>query len=189
MSLRPAARARCWGSRRGGGGAGAPIAGNRQRTASRNSAAASSTLRGLHSSADPKVLFFTSACDGAQLPHPAHRWGSRCMRIPSAATARIAREKLRDYVLSLEHPVGRAKAAWLLRLGYTRAGWRTLREDLRQHLKLDASQSGPWPIRDQIHRQRPPSYAFRPDREGCFSLVRGLRYTHPEVHNHVSGER
>jgi len=34
------------------------------------------------------------------------------MKVPYAAKTVISREKLRDYVLSLAHPIGRAKAAW-----------------------------------------------------------------------------
>lgn len=57
----------------------------------------------------------------------------------SAATAVIAPEKLRDYVLSPTHPDGRAKAAYLARLGYTQADWPRLEADLREQvLSLDA---------------------------------------------------
>jgi hypothetical protein len=39
--------------------------------------------------------------------------------------------KLRDYLLSLDHPDGRAKAAYLALLGYTREHWEQLARDLR----------------------------------------------------------
>ena len=55
--------------------------------------------------------------------------------MPNADDAIVTREKLCDYLLSPTHPVGCAKAAWLARLGYTRAGWRTLQRDLRRRAK------------------------------------------------------
>ena len=51
----------------------------------------------------------------------------------SAATV-IAPEKLRDYILSPTHPDGRAKAAYLGRIGYTLANWRRLDADLREQI-------------------------------------------------------
>jgi uncharacterized protein DUF6883 len=52
----------------------------------------------------------------------------------SAAEAVIAPEKLRDYVLSPTHPDGRAKAAYLGRIGYTQSDWRLLDADLREQI-------------------------------------------------------
>lgn len=54
------------------------------------------------------------------------------MRLPAAAI--IAPEKLRDYVLSPTHPDGRAKAAYLGRIGYTQSDWRRLDADLREQI-------------------------------------------------------
>ena len=63
------------------------------------------------------------------------------MRLPNADEAVIPPEKLRDYLLSHEHPVGRFKAAFLAGLGYTREDWSALEADLRsQHLRLDAEE-------------------------------------------------
>jgi hypothetical protein len=51
--------------------------------------------------------------------------------------------KLRDYLLSLDHPDGRAKARYLALLGYTRERWEQLARDLRQQiLPLDARLMG-----------------------------------------------
>lgn len=61
------------------------------------------------------------------------------MRLPSADRAIIPSEKLRDYLLSPEHPIGRFKAAFFVSLGYTKDDWQRLEADLRsQHLVLDA---------------------------------------------------
>ncbi|MEX1253605.1 MAG: DUF6883 domain-containing protein [Dehalococcoidia bacterium] len=66
------------------------------------------------------------------------------MKLPNADQAVIAPEKLRDYLLSPRHPVGRFKAAFFARLGYTEADWAQLDADLRtQHLALDAEEAEP----------------------------------------------
>lgn len=52
------------------------------------------------------------------------------MRLPGAANAIVDRAKVRDYLLSPEHPVGRFKAAFFCALGYTRDGWERLQLDL-----------------------------------------------------------
>jgi hypothetical protein len=58
-----------------------------------------------------------------RLPHPEH------------AIAEVA--KIRDYLLSRAHPVGRFKAAFFESLGYRAADWRRLERDL-----LDLCRSG-----------------------------------------------
>lgn len=63
------------------------------------------------------------------------------MRLPNADKAIIPVEKLRDYLLSPHHPVGKFKAAFFASLGYTEEDWTKLEEDLRsQHLVLDAEE-------------------------------------------------
>ena len=66
--------------------------------------------------------------------------------IPNADRAVIDREKLRGYVLSSTHPVGRFKARFFAALGYTPDQWRQFETDLRsQHLSqaADPPESGP----------------------------------------------
>lgn len=53
------------------------------------------------------------------------------MKIPGGDRARIEPEKVRDYLLSLEHPVGRFKAAFLSKLGFSREEWPVLVARLR----------------------------------------------------------
>ena len=61
--------------------------------------------------------------------------------LPRAAGAVIAAEKLRDYVLSPTHPIGRFKAAFFVQLGYAQTDWQRLAADLRsQHLPLAAQE-------------------------------------------------
>lgn len=52
------------------------------------------------------------------------------MPIPNAIQARVGRDKVRDYLLNLEHPDGGSKAAWFHSLGYTRQEWQLLADDL-----------------------------------------------------------
>lgn len=53
-------------------------------------------------------------------------------RLPQGANAVVKRDKIRDYLLNPDHPVGRHKARrWLEIFGYTRAHSEELREDLR----------------------------------------------------------
>jgi hypothetical protein len=59
------------------------------------------------------------------------------MQIPNAERAEIAREKLTDYLLNLQHRRGAAKAKLLRSCGYSPAQWERLADDLRrQHLTL-----------------------------------------------------
>lgn len=61
------------------------------------------------------------------------------MKIPEHERAVIPPEKVQAYLLSSAHIVGRHKAAFFSRLGYTQTGWRTLERDLRRTLTLDTA--------------------------------------------------
>ena len=52
------------------------------------------------------------------------------MPIPNPNEAIAATEKVRDYLLNLEHPDGGPKAVWFHSLGYSRDEWRELAADL-----------------------------------------------------------
>jgi hypothetical protein len=52
------------------------------------------------------------------------------MIIPNAGRATIDPAKIRDYLLSDIHPVGRFKAAFFTGLGYSSDQWERLRDDL-----------------------------------------------------------
>jgi len=61
------------------------------------------------------------------------------LQIPNADRAVIDPAKLRDYLLSRTHPVGRFKAAFFLSLGYSAENWARFETDLRsQHLPENA---------------------------------------------------
>jgi hypothetical protein len=52
------------------------------------------------------------------------------MRLPGNELAVVDEAKLRDYLLSHQHAVGRFKAAFFESLGYSRAEWKRLQRDL-----------------------------------------------------------
>jgi hypothetical protein len=65
--------------------------------------------------------------------------GEFTLRLPESEKAVIDAEKLRGYLLSPSHPVGRFKAAFFSSLGYTQENWRRFEADLRQqHLTQEA---------------------------------------------------
>ncbi|MEO6486777.1 MAG: DUF6883 domain-containing protein [Thermoanaerobaculia bacterium] len=61
------------------------------------------------------------------------------MKIPNANRASVEATKLRDYLLTPSHPVGRFKAPFFAALGYSQDQWPQLEADLRsQHVLQDA---------------------------------------------------
>ena len=52
------------------------------------------------------------------------------MRLPGAEHSICDATKVQDYLLSREHPVGRAKAQFFESLGFTRAEWHALQSAL-----------------------------------------------------------
>lgn len=66
------------------------------------------------------------------------------MKLRNADRAIIEPRKLHDYLLSLAHPLGRFKAQFFAKLGYSSDTWRRLANDLReQHLTQDARTLSP----------------------------------------------
>ena len=60
------------------------------------------------------------------------------MKIPGGERPVIEEAKVRDYLLSPEHPVGRAKAQFFVPLGFERTNWSVLRDQLQQLASVDA---------------------------------------------------
>jgi len=52
-----------------------------------------------------------------------------------AAAAIVPPEKLRDYLLSPLHPIGRYKLAFFQSLGYAQSQWEVLERSIRAHLE------------------------------------------------------
>lgn len=68
------------------------------------------------------------------------------MAIPNPDRAVVDPTKLREYLLSASHPVGRFKSSFFISLGYGAARWRRLEVDLRcQHLTKSARELEPSP--------------------------------------------
>jgi hypothetical protein len=55
------------------------------------------------------------------------------VRVPGVERAVLNADKVREYLLSDAHPVGRFKAAFFSGLGYSAAGWDVLAADLMAH--------------------------------------------------------
>ena len=53
------------------------------------------------------------------------------MKLPNAERAVIDERKVRDYLLSRTHPIGRFKASFFARAGFTSADWQRLVRQLR----------------------------------------------------------
>lgn len=89
------------------------------------------------------------------------------MLLPNADSAVIEQAKLRDYLLSYTHPVGRFKARFFMALGFSADGWVELEAALRsQHLTEDAAETDSGP-HGQSYAIRAiltgPSWARRPE--------------------------
>lgn len=67
------------------------------------------------------------------------------MELPNARQAIVDPAKIRDYLLSPEHPVGRAKARFFGALGFRQVEWPLLREALLAHAFGEAELSGSGP--------------------------------------------
>ena len=65
------------------------------------------------------------------------------MKVPNADKAVIAVEKLRDYLLNVDHQRGGSKAMILVAMGYSPDEWQRLEADLRQqYLTADCEFDG-----------------------------------------------
>lgn len=62
------------------------------------------------------------------------------MKIPNADQAIIPKEKLREYLLSPSHPVGKFKAAFFKIMGYTIENWDELETAIRSIVSQDVIQ-------------------------------------------------
>lgn len=60
------------------------------------------------------------------------------MVLPNSSKAVIAPEKLRDYLLSTAHPIGRYKSLFFRTMGYDQNNWRQLEAHLRDLLSRPA---------------------------------------------------
>lgn len=66
------------------------------------------------------------------------------MELPARDRVQIEPAKVRDYLLSKAHPVGRFKAAFFEALGYSGSDWLRLDADLRQLAETGDATLGRW---------------------------------------------
>jgi len=64
------------------------------------------------------------------------------MKLPRASLATVEAAKVRDYLLSASHPIGRFKAAFFAGLGYDAADWRRLEADLLRLARSSGALAG-----------------------------------------------
>ncbi|HEX7480978.1 MAG TPA: hypothetical protein VF331_24460 [Polyangiales bacterium] len=64
------------------------------------------------------------------------------MKIPGAELAVVEPEKVRDYLVSSTHPVGKFKSVFFASLGYTEANWAELQRDLLVIVRSRAAVEG-----------------------------------------------
>jgi len=72
--------------------------------------------------------------------HISPKEATDAIKVPNASRAIIETTKLRDYLLSPSHPVGRFKAPFFAALGYSQEQWPQLEADLRAQLILHDAQ-------------------------------------------------
>lgn len=60
------------------------------------------------------------------------------MKLPNGNAAIMSPEKVRDYLLSAAHPIGRYKFTFFRSLGYQQDRWETLDRDIRALIAGDA---------------------------------------------------
>ena len=66
------------------------------------------------------------------------------MKLRNLEIAVIPPEKLRDYLLSVSHPIGRFKSVFFRSLGYEVNDYEVLEKDIRSLLVGDAEKSRVW---------------------------------------------
>ncbi len=91
------------------------------------------------------------------------------MPIPDSERAVVTVEKVRDYLLNLDHPDGGSKAVWFHSLGYVRDDWEQLADDLLEiarHCKNYDVESTPFGV-----KYKATGLVGRPDRRPDFVLT------------------
>jgi hypothetical protein len=80
-----------------------------------------------------RLLFSRRGSDGSD----------REMRLPGGAAAIVEPAKVREYLLSTSHVVGRFKARFFSEIGYAAADWERLSSDLRRVAASGDARTGP----------------------------------------------
>jgi hypothetical protein len=64
------------------------------------------------------------------------------MKLPASDSAIVDDAKVRDYLLSSTHPIGRFKARVFASFGYQQSDWHRLRDDLLTHATGEGAEAG-----------------------------------------------
>ncbi len=103
------------------------------------------------------------------------------MKVPNVGSAQITGSKLREYLLSPSHPIGRYKARFFGNLGYTREDAGRLATDLLEILANDIQDSIETEFGTKYvvpgQRTAPMAQLQRSSRSGLSSPVRKLRHS------------
>ncbi len=65
------------------------------------------------------------------------------MKLPNAERAVVDSRKVREYLLAMDHPVGRAKARFFRALGFDQLTWGALQEALQHHALAGEAEEQP----------------------------------------------
>ena len=60
------------------------------------------------------------------------------MKLPHAEEAVVPQDKIENYLLNPDHPIGGGKAGFFRRFGFSREQWGHLADALRQHAQANA---------------------------------------------------
>src|SRR6266513_208368 len=109
--------------------------------------------------------------------------------LPYADSAVVEPSKVRDYLLSASHPIGRFKATVFFALGYTPENWQRLRDDLLALARTDRQRNlwqaqSLWP---DIRGQWYPDWTVRAQGSLCFGLVAATGQGATRVCHRISG--
>src|SRR5437660_12754475 len=108
--------------------------------------------------------------------------------LPYADSAVVEPSKVRDYLLSASHPIGRFKATVFFALGYTPENWQRLRDDLLALARTgNVTSSRPSPYWSDIRGQWYPDWTVRAQGSLCFGLVAATGQGATRVRHRISG--
>jgi hypothetical protein len=102
-----------------------------------------------------------NAGDDSLLAHASSGYYGCLVRLPNADRAVVEDAKIRDYLLSPTHPVGRFKSVFFVALGYSADQWELLREALLELARTaDATpgQASPFGLKFEITCYPPRTY-------------------------------
>ncbi len=98
------------------------------------------------------------------------------MKLPAGDHAKVSDAKILDYLLSDTHPDGGSKARFFRQLGYERASWQQLRDDLTGSL----SEASVVALEPDEHGQKYVARAILKGPNGASARIRSIWIVEPE---------